>query len=158
MQKGLVPAALQCYQTALAVNPNLVRACVLACSPVFMRLTVCKTWQQQQHSQLFPAGLSCMCTARGCWRFQVGTSSISWLCRKAIVGCCCGRRQGLAGFCPLGTSGCNFYALLLLTCCCHGLLLTAECAWALHNSAYLTSLQQGLSKGFLGARGLVQGL
>ncbi len=25
VQKGLVPAALQCYQTALAVNPNLVR-------------------------------------------------------------------------------------------------------------------------------------
>lgn len=24
VQKGLVPAALQCYQTALAVNPNLV--------------------------------------------------------------------------------------------------------------------------------------
>ena len=25
VQKGLIPAALQCYQTALAVNPNLVR-------------------------------------------------------------------------------------------------------------------------------------
>jgi tetratricopeptide (TPR) repeat protein len=24
VQKGLIPAALQCYQTALAVNPNLV--------------------------------------------------------------------------------------------------------------------------------------
>ena len=26
MQKGMIPAALQCYQAALQINPNLVRA------------------------------------------------------------------------------------------------------------------------------------
>ena len=30
VQKGLIPAALQCYQTALAVNPNLVSSSPLA--------------------------------------------------------------------------------------------------------------------------------
>ena len=37
VQKGLVPAALQCYQTALAVNPNLVPAPGPACLPALLR-------------------------------------------------------------------------------------------------------------------------
>ena len=75
VQKGLIPAALQCYQTALAVNPNLVRS---ACPS---RMHGCMHAGSPLHAtELF-------------WRLPLTLQRCSVLlaCSALINVCCCGR-------------------------------------------------------------------